>query len=129
MPEKSSLDLYCYSKVLCEFFNKELKVPYSPKKKLTIPDYILENELYLRRFLRGLFDTDGCTTISRTKGYSYRLIKISNISLDFAKEINLAYSFLGIRSYICNKNPGYDITIRRKESFKRFMELIEPKNN
>ncbi len=65
--QKHSLELYVLSKAVCEFFNKFLEIPYSPKKYLIIPQYILENKIYLAAFLRGLFDTDGCFTIKEIK--------------------------------------------------------------
>lgn len=130
---RNTISLYLHSKTLCTFFNTVLKIPFGPKKELSIPDYIRSNEEYLRNFLRGLFDTDGCITVQRMGKYSYRLIKICTTIESFAKEIKQSFNILGIDSYICWKtwknNAAYDVTIRKRDSFNRFIELINPKNN
>lgn len=126
--EKGCIEFDTYSKSLCEFFNKQLDVPYSPKKELSIPNYIRLNKEYLRYFLRGLFDTDGCFTIQRDGKYNYDLIKICTSIKEFAEEIKLALISLGIDCYICKKKTGFDITIRKKDSFERFMRMIQPRN-
>lgn len=127
---KNDVVLYINSKALCIFFNKNLEVPYSPKKDLSIPQYIGENKEYAQCFLRGLFDTDGCTVVQKFGKYRYDLIKITTSIYTFAQEIKSLLSSLGIRCYISSKNnyTGHDVTIRRKESFKKFIHLIKPKN-
>ncbi|MDD9953272.1 MAG: hypothetical protein OXR66_02975 [Candidatus Woesearchaeota archaeon] len=125
---KNAVILYFFSKNLCYYFNKKLKIPFSPKNDLIIPQYILENEEFLCRFLKGLFDTDGCFTKQRCLGkYVYDLAKISIKSRVFAEQIKESLSLLGMRSYICSKKKGgYDVTMRRKESFKLFVEKVSP---
>ncbi|MDP1729533.1 MAG: hypothetical protein Q8L27_05010 [archaeon] len=39
-----------------------LGIPTGVKNELFIPDWIKSNEKYVRRFLRGFLDTDGCVT-------------------------------------------------------------------
>ncbi|MBW2977990.1 hypothetical protein KY331_04050 [Candidatus Woesearchaeota archaeon] len=126
--KKNVATLYFYSKTLCGFFNNVLKIPYSPKKDLSIPLYIKTNKKYLKCFLRGLFDTDGCMTLQKDGKYKYKLIKICTGINNFAEEIKLAFAFLGIKSYITRKKQGYDITIREKRSFNEFIDSIKPKN-
>ena len=99
----NSINLYFISKSLCTFFNEVLKIPYSPKKSLSIPNYIISNKKYLVAFIRGLFDTDGCTIIQKDRGYNYNLIRICTSIYDFSEEIKLALTSLGIKSYICTK--------------------------
>jgi len=131
--DKNALGLYFHSKSLCTFFNKVLRIPSGPKKELLIPDYIKSNEEYLKSFLRGLFDTDGCVIIQKMGKYQYKLIKISTACKTLAEELKVVYKSLDIKSYICRKtwkdSVVYDVMIRRKDSFYRFMELIKPKNN
>lgn len=130
---KNAINLYYNSKSLCTFFNKVLQIPSGPKKQLSIPNYIKSNDAYLRCFLRGIFDTDGCITIQKMGKYQYKLIKICTACKTFAEELKIALKSLEINSYICRKtwnhSVGYDVTIRRKDSFCRFLELIKPKNN
>jgi len=131
--DRNSVSLYYHSKSLCTFFNKVLKISYGPKKELSIPVYIKFNKDYLKYFLRGLFDTDGCITIQRMGKYQYKLIKISTVCKIFAEELKTVFKSLEIKSYICRKtwkdSVVYDVTIRNKNSFYRFIELVKPKNN
>lgn len=125
---KNIISIYFHSKTLCNFFNVSLKVPYSPKKNLLIPEYIKSNKQYLASFLRGLFDTDGCIITQKMRKYSYRLIKICTGIRIFAEDIKFTLKMINIESYICNKKTSYDVVIRRKESFSRFIDIINPKN-
>lgn len=131
--KKHEVYLYAYSKNLCTFLNTSLQIPYSPKKQLIIPDYIKYNQEYLKSFLKGLFDTDGCIIIQKDGKYSYVLIKITTSIKMFADDIKSALNSLNINSYICIKsnNVGiqevYDIVIRRKESVDRFITFTQPK--
>ena len=43
---KNCLVLYLYSKVLCNYLNKELGIPFGPKNNLNIPKYVLSNRLF-----------------------------------------------------------------------------------
>ena len=65
--------------------------------------------------------------------YQYKLIKISNTSNVFVKELKSAFESLDIKSYICRKisrnKIGYEVVIRKKDSFNKFMKIIKPKNN
>ena len=126
---RNTLSLYLHSKGLCAFFNTILKIPSGPKKALSIPDYIKSNEEFLKCFLRGLFDTDGCIVTQIMGKYRYKLIKICTKIDTFAEEIKTALKSLQIEAYISHKKTGYDITIRKKDSFNRFIGLIGPKND
>lgn len=61
LPSVSGFEIY--SKVICEFKNKVIGLPYGKKvENLHIPKPIIETkdrQIY-RSFIRGLFDTDGC---------------------------------------------------------------------
>lgn len=126
--KKNTVGLYFYSKTLCTFFNKKLKIPYSPKNNLRIPRHIFNNKTHLAFFIRGLFDTDGCNTIQRTGKYRYLLIKITTKLRYFAEDIKFALSYLDIKSYICNKGDSYEVVVRNKDSLKKFMAVIKSKN-
>lgn len=122
------IELYCISKSLCTFFNEILLVPYSPKKDLKIPEYIMNNPEYLKSFIRGLFDTDGCFVIQRDGKYSYPMVKICTGSRSFAINIDFALKSLSMQSYISRKKTGYDIVVKRKKSYEMFLSIIKPKN-
>ncbi len=59
-----------YSRALFDFKNKVLEIPYGNKvEKIEVPKVITESknkEIY-RAFIRGLFDTDGCVNIIKSK--------------------------------------------------------------
>jgi intein/homing endonuclease len=130
--KKSDLTLYVLSKSLTIYFNKILQIPYSPKILTNIPSYIKEHQPYLKAFLRGLFDTDGCVTYQRDKGYIYPLVKIITKHKLFAQDIKESLINLGIKAFICRKkdkkgNLGYDIVVRNKRCIK-FFEIIGSNN-
>lgn len=126
-PRKNCIYLYAYSKTLCEFFHHQLKISYGSKNNLKIPNYVLDKDEFLRPFLRGIFDTDGCFTVQKDKGYHYKLIKICTKWKCFALDIKNGFKRLKIDSYICWKKTGYDVTIRRVRSYNRFISLIGSK--
>lgn len=125
--KKNSITLRTHQKVTWSYLH-QLGAPIGKKEHLVIPKIVKKEEKYLSAFLRGLFDTDGCITIQRDKGYKYPLIKISMKSKIFANEVQQAYTKLGIKSYICTKSgrnhTGYDVTIRRRESLQKFSKVI-----
>lgn len=124
--KRHAIYLKAYHKKTWEHIHS-LGAPIGRKDQLHIPETLQEKE-HLAAFLRGLFDTDGCTTIQRDKGYTYHHIKISMKSRAFAEEVKEALSSLSITAYICKKSnkkdTGFDVTIRRKESFRTFMEVV-----
>lgn len=69
-----------YSKALCEFKNKVIGLPYGEKiHKIIVPELILKtkNKKVYSRFIRGLFDTDGCVCIVK-KDYPVISITINS---------------------------------------------------
>ena len=56
-----------------------------PKNDIKIPSWIMENEEYMKRFLRGLVDTDGSLAIKKRyrKVPYYPVISISSKNKDF----------------------------------------------
>ena len=119
-PNKNAIILYFHSKVLVEYFIDILQIPLSPKKLDHIPTYILSNKLFLKSFIRGVFDTDGCVTFQKQGRYNYILIKICTANNIFAEDIKKALGILKIKSFICFKNSkfgiGYDIVVRNKNA-------------
>jgi intein/homing endonuclease len=134
VPDRGCFVLSVYSKALCDFFNKKLCVPYSPKNNLQIPLSLYQEKEYLASFLRGLFDTDGCIITQEKDKYRYPLVRITTKSKDFADSIFKALLFLEIPSYICTKSGknfvGYDVVARNKNA-KKFFKIVgsnNPKN-
>lgn len=67
---KSVVGFEVCSKALFDFKNKILQIPYGEKvEKIEVPKVILESknkEIY-RSFIRGIFDTDGCIHMVKSK--------------------------------------------------------------
>lgn len=129
--KKNATVLYFNSKAICNFFNKKLQIPYSPKNNLQIPK-ILNKKEYKIAFLRGIFDTDGCITVQRQGKYRYTLIKICTKLKNLAQSIQHLLNQLDIPAFICTKNGRgflvYDVVIRNKNTIK-FFELIGSNNS
>ena len=129
---KSSIELRYRSKLLFNFLKYSLKLPTGRKTNLTIPKYITNNKIYFIKFLRGLFDTDGCLIIQKYNKYKYLRIKITSKFRNFLEEIQLNLRLLEIDSYINKKETdghiGYDVVITGKDVDK-FILLIGSKNS
>lgn len=136
-PHIHHVKLFCVSKKIGEDLHKTGEAPIGRKANLSIPSLVMVNERTQKRFLRGLFDTDGCYTVQRDKSYLYPLIKFTTKHQFFAEQVKTLLENLFINSYICTKkwvSPttglklGYDVVIRNKESRKRFFKEINPQN-
>ena len=129
--KKSSIELRLRSKAIYIFFKDTLKLPSGKKKDLSIPNYIKKDKIYLTAFLRGLFDTDGCFILQKSRKYYYIIAKISTKHKNFAQDISDSLMTLSIPSYIATKGSkfyeGYDVIIRNKNA-KLFFNIIKPKN-
>jgi len=90
--------------------------------RLRIPLQIFNNEAYLKRFIRGLFDTDGSFT--RHHKNSGAIVEISSGDKEFLKDISLALNKLKFKT-----NEGArGIKIYKKEHIERFFKIIKPSN-
>jgi DNA-binding transcriptional regulator WhiA len=107
---------------------KGIVFPQQMSSELAVPLAVRKNNLYLQSFVRGLVYTDGCTVIQKQGKYAYALIKISTCIRKFAYDLKDCLKKLKIESYVCKKNPGFDVVVRKKHSFERFFTLIQPKN-
>lgn len=129
--KKNSLILYLRSKKLFYFYEKCLSIKPGPKISLRIPNYIKEDKKLLIMFIRGLFDTDGCVTLQRDRGYQYILVKICTKHKCFAEDIKQELAKLGLKSFITRKtwkaNVGYDVVLRYKNA-SDFFALIGSSN-
>lgn len=70
MELESVVGFEIYSAAFFEFKNKILKIPYGNKvEKILVPDAVLKtkNKQIYCAFIRGLFDTDGCVNIIKSK--------------------------------------------------------------
>ena len=70
---KNAYDLQIENKEVFSFFTNKLgMIRGSKKNRVLIPDKIFKNKEFSKRFIRGLFDTDGCLKFSKqTKDFNY----------------------------------------------------------
>lgn len=123
--DRNCTTLYVFSKALCDFM-LSIGTPTSPKKDMLIPVYVFDDERLAFRFLKGLFDTDGCFTLQKDRKYRYLLARFSTGCEQFAGRVHQLLLSLGLRSYICRKKSGFDVTIRNKESMRHFIDKVRP---
>lgn len=119
----------------------ELGIPIGPKKELPIPDWIRTNDIYAKKFLRGLLDTDGSvfcqknynTKINRHTGIRIRIECSSEVLIK--ETCNLIKSF-SIRCTFHTKNKKqkshwsntYCARIDGNIHIERWFKLIGSKN-
>ena len=129
--KRHCVNLYYYSKTLCEFLNLVVGIPYGKKIDIRIPPLVMSNAKYATAFIRGVFDTDGCITTQRDKGYKYILAKICTKHKTFADDLHHTLLSLNIPAFACVKSGrnffGYDVTIRNKNVIK-FFEIVGSNN-
>jgi len=135
-------------KEVIEFLHS-LGFPYGNKSTIVqIPKWILEskNEEIITKFLRGLFDTDGCIHFwKRNKGkygefkknhHYYPIIRFTIVSEDLAKGIKillekLEFKKIGYYTYKSKKeteNIKHTITLYGPDKANKFFEIIGSKN-
>lgn len=122
--------LDCSSSNVVEFLMSKGAVKGNKvKQNIDIPPWIMANTQYRIAFLRGLFDTDGCTYIDHHK-YKDRIY--GHIGLAFtSSSFNLLESISKIL-----KNLGYSPTIstrlrillRKEKEVLRFFQEFKPSN-
>lgn len=98
-----------------------LGVPYSPraKKKIVIPDWILANNEYIVRYLRGLYEAEGCHCVHE-KTSTYKVF-FSNHNTSMLKNVFKLVKKLGFHPH----ESKYQVQILRKEEVFRFLDLIQ----
>lgn len=119
--------------------NELLNLGITEHKSLTIefPNIIQQDNLL--SFIRGVFDGDGSvyTQITRQNGKEYKYINISFTTgyIKFAKGLIENLKDLNIHSTLfadkrsCKKNTTYYVYIRKKDSVKKFVNLIYAHDN
>tara|TARA_Y100000310_G_C20683153_1_gene817296 strand:+ start:325 stop:1080 length:756 start_codon:yes stop_codon:yes gene_type:complete len=138
-----------YNKRIAEFLNG-LGFPLGKKSKIVkVPELILKskNKTLYAKFLRGLFDTDGCLHFSNRKTISlyskfkrtyhyYPIIRFTTISKLLSKQIiflleDLGFNKVRIHSYQpkdLRDSRKYIIYMSGKEMLLKFFKEVESMN-
>lgn len=115
--------LRTYSKKLMKLLHQDYKLPLGNKMgQLRIPLQVKNNQEFLKAYLRGLFDTDGCFHIRRKKD---PMIVITSADKRFLSEVKNSLVTLGFH---VSKGDKRIFLYRLKEVIK-FFEEIKPANS
>ena len=139
-PKVGVYGFYIFNKELVEFFIK-LGIKAGTKRNVRVPIEIMKNQSLSKRFLRGLFDTDG--TIYFSKNYSVKnpihnrpkikLDSVSNGLIDDVTELltNLGLNTIPRKMYQGKKNlnPFYGVIIDTVKDVNLFLKIIGFKNS
>jgi len=121
--EDHAFKLRCYSKDLSNLLVSEYRLPKGNKMgKLKIPKQVFASEVFIKGYIRGLYDTDGSLYFRRK---NEPVIQITSADPLFLKEVHKALSLLGFSVSKGNQR----IFIYKKEQIKRFFSDIKPANS
>ncbi len=112
-----------YAEIYKKDFYEFLEMPAGDKirNKVNIPSWIFKNENYLKKCLRGLFDTDGCCYLT---GGKYRIINFTSKNTVLLNDIFAGLKKIGYNPYKM-KNK---VEIGRQEESLNFFRKIKPRN-
>ncbi len=100
------------------------------KRKSGIPAPIKSNPVFLSRFIRGLFDTDGTVFLSDKRGSpNYPTLEIASSNTKLVRDLHSALSYFGFRVHKrkTTKN-GCKVSIYGKEMVRKWHSVIGSSN-
>ncbi len=107
---QNSINLRIRSKSIF-YFLKQSGFPVGRKGEVFPPQWIIKKDLLFRRFIRGIFDTDGYLCIKNKEGKKYPVIGLVSKSISLLEPIKCFLESLNITSYLgshsSNNNPRY----------------------
>ena len=131
-PDKNNYVVYVCSNEIKEFLDYAgLKRDFTHKNK-RIPWSIFESDQICQaRFLKGLFDTDGCIKSTKKENgkTSFSGISFSCYNPELAKDVHLLLSSLGIANrlkHVKNDHNNIQSIEVLAGGAKKFQELIQP---
>jgi len=101
------------------------------QNKLTVPPWIFHNRIFLFRFIRGFFDTDGCV-YKKYNHYAQIQIKLGSKDMLISVKqvlINLEFHPTKIQKTLNNGNIGWKFYLSRQKEIERFFREIKPMNS
>ena len=114
--------LYCYNQDLIkEFISLGLQRGDKITNQVSVPNWVKEKEIYSKRCLRGLIDTDGCIYFSKRDKQIY--IKFTNFNKVLLDDFSQITKRLGYHFAHANKN---NFCLYRKKEVARFIKDIKP---
>ena len=138
-PKVRVYGFYIFNKKIVEFF-EEFGISAGSKISIRVPKEIMKNSQLSKRFLRGLFDTDGSIYFDRNKSLKANknnrpIIKLGTVSKYLIKDVYILLKNLSFHPRIKkpysgkrNKNPVFNVLIYRVGDISRYIEEIGFKN-
>lgn len=138
-PKVGIIGFHIFRKEIVDFF-KKLGIKSGSKIKVRIPKKLIKDDVLMKRFLRGLFDTDGNLYFDKNRSAKNRLnnrptISIGTVSGGLAKDVRSSLINLGFSPRIKkpykgkrNKNLVYVILLYRIKDIFNFISEIGFKN-
>lgn len=101
--------------------SKRLGIPPGAriKKKISIPDWILLNRNFIVRYLRGLYEAEGCLSIHKPTG-TYKLF-FSNRNKSLLNNVFYLVKKLGFHPHI----RYCDVQLSRKDEVNKLMKILQ----
>jgi hypothetical protein len=125
--KETILYLLVHSKGITDFIS-ENNFPIGIKKdKLKIPKWIANNNKFVKRYLRGLIDTDGCLFYPKKGTYKvnkYPVIEIKIHDKTFIKNIGTLINNLGFKVV----RQKYKIQLNGIQNLNKWLDVIGFKN-
>ena len=121
------------------YFLKSQGFPPGRKGEISVPEWILGNDLYFKKFICGFFDTDGHLTLKNKEGKKYPVVGLTSISKTLLESIQKFIINYGITSYLgtrIQKDPRfkkelivYQLDINGKKNINLFFNAIGSNNS
>ncbi len=120
---KTYLNVSCYSNMWEEILGWNSDSGSKYKQQVKIPDWVLENEIYIKECLTGIIQTDG--SIYKDRGYL--MLNITSSIPTLAKSIIKAITNIGYKPNIqLHKDPKkIKYTIRISKNTQKFINDID----
>ena len=98
-----------------------LEVPLSPRgeKRIIVPNWIFQNKTYTVRYLRGLYEAEGCFC-EHAPTYTHKAL-FSNKNGSMLKNVHMLLSKLGFHPHMDQRQ----VQLSRKTEVNRFRGLID----
>lgn len=122
--KENCTDVYCYSNKLESILGWRAKSGSKFKQDVTVPLWIFSDKLYIKKCLKGLFETDG--SVYKDRGYLY--INFTTIIERLKNDVLLMIEMIGYKAKaykVFQKKGGkYKYVIRITTRAQDFIEEV-----
>jgi hypothetical protein len=91
------------------------------KNQIGVPDLVFKNKKFIKRGLKGLYDTDGGITVNHDKRI---VLNFENYSKTLLNDFHTMCKLLGVNSTISIKS--FQVNITEAKSVRKFIHLVNP---